>query len=132
MQEAEKEKFKKAQVKTYRDLNVYKQSFEVAMGIFYITRTFPREERYALVDQITKAARSIPTNIAEGWAKRNYEKIFKRHLLDAIGSCEEMKVWLDFALKCHYLEESAHKTLLDNYTEIGAMLASLADKWQTF
>ncbi len=141
MQETEKqekneieasEKFEKRQVRTYRVLNVYRESFELAMEIFKITSKFPTEERYTLTDQIRRAARSIPANLAEGWAKRNYENIFKRHLYDSIGSCEEVKVWIEFAWKCGYLTKDQNETLLKGYAGVGAMLASLVERWQTF
>lgn len=128
----EEDKFEKKQVRTYRDLNVYQLSFELAMNVYRITKDFPSEERYSLVDQMRRSARSIPANLAEGWAKRKYENVFKRHLYDCIGSCEEIKVWLEFALKCSYLDENRYEDLRGKYAEVGAMLSSLVDKWQTF
>jgi S23 ribosomal protein. len=122
----------KRAVKTYRDLNVYSQSFELAMEVFKISSRFPIEEKYALTDQMKRAARSIPANLAEGWAKRKYENIFKRHLYDCIGSCEEMKVWLEFAKSCKFLDSENFERLYKKYSQVGAMLASLVDKWQTF
>lgn len=86
-------------IKTYKDLDVYQLSFELSMELFRITKDFPSEERYNLTDQIRRAARSIPSNLAEGWAKRKYERVFRRHLMDCIGSCEETKVCLDFSLE---------------------------------
>ena len=55
----------------FRDLEVYKRSFEAAMSIFRITKGFPSEEKYSLVDQIRRASRSVCANIAEGWRKAN-------------------------------------------------------------
>ncbi|MBI5299301.1 MAG: four helix bundle protein [Deltaproteobacteria bacterium] len=137
-EEAEKQrgrevtKFEKKPIKTYRDLNVYQQSFHLALEIYQITTTFPEEERYSLVDQMRRASRSIPANLAEGWAKRRHEKIFKRHLVDCLGSCEEMKIWLEFGMKFNYIEEDKYTKLTGKYAEIGAMLSSLAQKWQIF
>lgn len=128
----EAEKFIKKPVKTYRDLNVYQQSFKLAMDVYHITKEFPKDERYSLTNQMRRTARSIPANLAEGWAKRNHEKIFKRHLYDSIGSCEEMKVWLEFACQCNFLSETKYMEIQGKYAEIGAMLTSLVDKWQTF
>ena len=122
----------KKKIKTYRDLNVYELSFELAMEMFRISAKFPKEERYGLADQMKRASRSIPANLAEGWAKRKFENIFKRHLLDCIGSCEEMKVWLEFALKCNYLNQKDYDDFIGKYSKVGAMLSSLLDKWQTF
>jgi len=138
IKEAEKQeakmqrKIEKAIVKTYRDLNVYQQSYRLAMDIFAVTKKFPREEAYSLTDQIRRSSRSIPANIGEGWAKRKYENVFLRHLTDANGSCEETKIWLDFARDCGYINEEDHKSFFGQYQEVGAMLNSLQKNWQTF
>jgi len=122
----------KKRVVTYRDFNVYRQSFDLAMEIFHETKHFPRAEQYSLIDQIRRAARSVPANIAEGWAKRKYENVFKRHIYDAMGSCEEVRVWLEFALECQYMDDTIFVRLNKKCSEVGAMLSSLANKWQTF
>ncbi|MEW5693107.1 MAG: four helix bundle protein [Candidatus Hydrogenedentota bacterium] len=119
-------------IKSYKDLEVYKKSYELAMRIWMITKKFPKEEIYSLSSQILRSSRSIPANIAEGWAKRNYENIFKKHLLDAIGSCDETRVWLDFAFDSKYLTNVEYKDLINNYDEIGKMLNGLKFKWKTF
>ena len=117
-------------VRTYRDLNVYQQSFELAMAIFEITKAFPAEERYGLTDQVRRSSRSIPSNLAEGWAKRKYPNVFRRHLFDAIGSCEEVKVWLDFAFRCQYIGKEKQTELQGQYAQVGAMLFSLENNWK--
>jgi len=119
-------------VRTYRDLNVYQLSYTLAMKLFELAKRFPKEETYSLTDQIRRASRSISVNIAEGWAKRKYENVFIRHLIDSNGSCEETKVWLDFARDCAYLDTRGHKYLFERYNEVGAMLNSLIKNWQTF
>ncbi|HBO96553.1 MAG TPA: diversity-generating retroelement protein bAvd family protein [Candidatus Omnitrophica bacterium] len=119
-------------VRTYRDLNVYQLSYTLAMKLFELAKRFPKEETYSLTDQVRRASRSIPVNIAEGWTKRKYENVFIRHLIDSNGSCEETKVWLDFARDCAYLDTRGHKDLLERYNEVGAMLNSLIKNWQTF
>lgn len=119
-------------IKTCRDLIVYTKSFESAMDIFRLTSKFPKEERYSLIDQMRRSSRSIPANIAEGWAKRRFENVFKRHLLDSIGSCEEVKVWLDFANKCEYINEAIYQERYESYDEIGKMLWALLNNWRTY
>ena len=122
----------KKTIRTYRDLNVYRLSYQLAMEIFKIIKKFPREETYSLTDQIKRSSRSIPTNIGEGWTKRKYENIFLKHLNDANGSCEETKIWLDFAKDCKYIGIDEHNNLTRKYKEVGAMLNSLIKNWQTF
>ena len=102
------------------------------MKIYELTKDFPKEERYGLTDNLRRAARSIPVNIVEGWAKRKYENVFKRHLIDSIGSCEETKVWLEFSKDCGYLETVDYERLINEYNRLGAMLASLLENWETF
>ncbi len=122
----------KAKVRTYRDLNVFQQSFELAHQIFLLTQKFPPEEKYNMIDQTRRAARSIPANIAEGWAKRKYENVFKRHLVDVLGSCEEIKVWLDMARRCGYLSEGDHRSCASAYIQVSSMLTSLLERWKSY
>jgi len=58
-------------IKSYKDLDVYNLSYEVAMEIFEMTRNFPKEEQYSLTSQMIQSSRSVSANISEGWAKRN-------------------------------------------------------------
>ena len=102
------------------------------MEIFQITKNFPKEELYSLTSQLMRSSRSIPANIGEGWTKRKHENIFLRHLIDANGSCEEVKIWLDFARDFNYLDPEEYHKLTGEYREVGAMLNSLMKNWQTF
>ena len=102
------------------------------MEIFTVTQTFPREELYALATQMRNASRSVPANIAEGWAKRRHELIFKRQLVDAVGSCNEMLVWLDTALACRYVTQTIHRDLFDAYEVLAKRLYHLLTTWRTF
>ena len=119
-------------IKTYKDLNVYQLSYELAMELFKLSKKFPKEETYSLANQVRRSSRSIPANIAEGWAKRKYENVFLKHLNDANGSCEETKVWLDFMRDCSYINADNHKELFNKYNEVGAMLNSLTKKWRKY
>ena len=114
------------------DLNVYQLAPRLAMKIFHLTNKFPKEEKYSLVDQVRRSSRSIATNIAEGWGKRHYKELFKRHLIDSIGSLEETKSWLLFALDCKYLSQQVYRELLMNSEELGAKLFRLHDNWKAF
>ena len=73
--EGEKMKRKK-DLNHFRDLEVYKRSFDAAMSIFQMTKAFPQEERYSLVDQIRRSSRSVCANLAESWRKRRYLAVF--------------------------------------------------------
>jgi len=111
---------------------VYQLSFKLAMEIFEMTKTFPSEEKYSLIDQIRRSSRSVAMNIREGFAKRNYEKVFKRHINDSLGSSEETRGWLDFSLKCRYINEEKHNSLDEQYDEVNAMLYKMMNTWRSF
>ncbi|MCK5560779.1 MAG: four helix bundle protein [Thermoplasmata archaeon] len=119
-------------IKSFRDLDVYNISYDLAMEIFHNIKNFPREEVYSLSNQILRSSRSIPANIAEGYSKRKYENVFKRHLNVALGSCDETNVWLDFALDCRYITKEKHNDLANKYKQVGAMIYSLMNTWRTF
>jgi four helix bundle protein len=109
----------------FRDLIVYQKSYSLAMEIFEITKTFPKEERYSLVDQIRRSSRSVPANIAEAWVKRKYPKSFVSKLLDSLAEEAETEVWIDMSKDCKYIDEQLHISLLERYQEIAKMLNSM-------
>ncbi len=109
----------------FRDLIVYQKSYKLAIEITKLTKTFPKEEKYVLVDQMRRASRSIPANIAEAWARRRYPKSFVSKLIDSHGEELEMEVWLDMAFDFKYITKDTHDTLLNVYLEISKMLQSM-------
>jgi four helix bundle protein len=102
------------------------------MDIFWLTRKYPKEEVYSLTSQISRSSRSISANIAEGWAKRTYESVFKQHLVHSLGSCAETENWLDFALECGYTSKEQHQPLKKEIDEIGKMLNKLHQNWKSY
>lgn len=119
-------------IKSYKDLDVYNLSYELAMEIFWLTREFPKEEVYSLTSQVVRSSRSISSNITEGWAKREYENYFKQHLIHALGSNAETENWLQFAKDCNYLSEDEVEPLNQKVEHVGKMLTKLHQKWQPF
>ena len=109
----------------FRDLIVYQKSYKVAMEIFEITKTYPKEEKYLLIDQIRRSSRSIPSNIAEAWVKRKYPKSFVSKLLDSLAEESETEVWIDMSQDCKYIEDQLHNNLLERYQEVAKMLNSM-------
>jgi four helix bundle protein len=109
----------------FRDLIVYQKSYKLAMEIFEITRKFPKEEKYSLVDQIKRSSRSVPSNIAEAWVKRKYPKSFVSKLLDSLAEEGETEVWIDMSKDCKYIDVELHNSLLERYTEVAKMLSSM-------
>jgi four helix bundle protein len=91
-------------IRTHRDLEVYQLAFDLAMKIFELSKSFPKEERYSLTDQVRRSSRSVCTNIVEAWRKRRYRASFLSKLNDAEAEGAETQAWLDFAVACGYLE----------------------------
>jgi four helix bundle protein len=112
-------------IRSFKELLVYQKAFTQAMRIFEATKGFPREERYALTDQIRRASRSVCTNIAEGWRKRRYPAHFVSKLTDADGEASETTTWLDFSLHCGYMSVRDHSEISEEYEQIGKMLGSM-------
>jgi four helix bundle protein len=102
------------------------------MRIFKVAAHFPKEEKYSLTDQVIRSSRSVSANIAEGWGKRVYENEFKKHLVYAMGSLEETKVWLLFAKECRVITEETFSELNKDFDDLGARLYTLYNTWKTF
>jgi len=119
-------------IQSYKDLEVYKRSFKMAMDIFWISRNFPKEEMYSLTSQITRASRSVSLNIVEGWAKRQYENVFKQHLIHALGSNSETESCLLFALECKYIGQDVFDRFADEVDQIGKMINKLHQNWTSY
>jgi four helix bundle protein len=119
-------------IKSHTDLDVYKIAFEAAISIFEITKQFPKEEKYSLIDQIRRSSRSVCANLAEAYRKRIYPKSFVAKLIDCISEASETQTWLDFSLKCNYLQKEKHAELHNEYDRIIGKLVNMSrqsDKW---
>ena len=106
----------------YQDLLAYKKGFEVAMEVFEISKTFPKEETYSLTDQIRRSSRSVCANIAEAYRKREYPKHFHSKLTDSDAENSETQTWLEFALACKYINEETFNKLTERNNEVGKII----------
>ena len=113
------------ELKGHRDLKVFQLAYKLAMEIFEVSKLFPKEEKYSLTDQIRRSSRSVAANIAEGFRKRQYPKMFVSKLADADGEATETQVWLDFARDCEYLPIAHYEELTKGYEETGKMLGKM-------
>ena len=104
------------------NLNVFKQSFELAMMIFEESKKFPKEEKYSLTDQIRRSSRSVCANLAEAYRKRKYLSHFISKLTDADMENTETQVWLKFSKTCNYISEEEYKEMNSNSQVIGRMI----------
>jgi four helix bundle protein len=109
----------------YTELEVYRLAFDSAMQIFELSKKWPVEERYSLIDQIRRSSRSVCGNIAEAWRKRRYPNHFVSKLSDADTEAAETEVWLRFAWKCGYINEALYQSLHDKYDHICGMLTNM-------
>jgi four helix bundle protein len=122
----------KRKIQSHRDLEVYCKAFDSAMQIFEQSRKFPKEETYSLTDQIRRSSRSVCANLAEAWRKRRYPAAFISKLSDSECEAAETQVWLEFAVKCDYLNRDVAVTLYKSYDESLRMLVAMIndpDSW---
>ncbi|MBA2735797.1 MAG: four helix bundle protein [Pyrinomonadaceae bacterium] len=112
----------------HQDLEVYKKAFSAAMRIFELSKSFPKEEIYSLTDQIRRSSRSVCANTAEAWRKRRYEAAFISKVNDAEGESAETQTWLEFAVRCNYLDKETGRELFKEYDEIISMLVVMIAK----
>ncbi|HFE66370.1 MAG TPA: four helix bundle protein [Chloroflexi bacterium] len=119
-------------IRTHRDLRAYQKAFDVAMQIFEVSRSFPKEETYSLTDQIRRSSRSVCANLAEAWRKRRYEKAFISKLSDVESEAAETQVWLEFAVECGYLDRDLARQYYQIYNEILATIVGMVNHPETW
>jgi four helix bundle protein len=119
-------------IMNHTDLDVYQRAFDLAMQIFELSKSFPKEETYSLTDQIRRSSRSVCANMAEAWRKRRYEKAFISKLSDSEGEVAETQVWITFALKCGYIQRDEAKTLYESYNMVLRTLVGMINHPETW
>jgi four helix bundle protein len=118
---------KEKKVHSYRDLMVWKKGIDLAKQLYSLTRGFPQDERFGLTAQIRRAAVSVPSNIAEGQARRT-TKEFIQYLYVAKGSLAELDTQLTLSHLLGYLEEEAYNNWLEQIDVLQRMLFNLVAK----
>jgi four helix bundle protein len=106
----------------FKELAAFQKSFLLAMNIFNLSKSFPKEEKYALTDQMRRSSRSVSANIAEAYRKRRYPNHFISKLTDSDAENSETSVWLEFALKCEYIDLATFTELNNQTIEIGKLI----------
>lgn len=106
----------------FKKLLAYQKGFDLAMEIFRLTKSFPREEQYSLTSQIIRSSRSVCSAIAEGYRKRQYVKHFKSKMSDADSENSETQLWLEFAYACDYITEQKRIELNNKSEEMGRLI----------
>ncbi|MEI6078834.1 MAG: four helix bundle protein [Verrucomicrobiota bacterium] len=119
-------------VESFRELEVYKLAFGLQQLIYELSKRWPREENFALTDQIRRSSRSVGANLSEAWAKRRYPAHFLSKLTDADAELQETIHWLDTALACHQLTKVEHGKLMSQLTQTGRLLGSMINRHASF
>jgi four helix bundle protein len=112
-------------IQSHRELEVYQLAFDVAMQIFELSKKFPIEERYSLTDQIRRSSRSVCANLAQAWRKRRYEAAFLAKLSDSEAEAAETQAWIEFAVKCNYLDAVTGREIYQTYNQILGKLVNM-------
>lgn len=119
-------------IRSFRDLRVYQEMFALQQEIFTLSKRWPRDEQYALTDQVRRSSRSMGSNIAESWAKRRYPAHFVSKLTDADGETQETSHWLATAMACGYISAPEQSALQFQLDAIGGKLGKMISKPETF
>lgn len=118
--------------KSFKDLEIYQLARELAREIYGLTKTFPKEEKYSLTDQVRRSSRSVGAQIAEAWAKRRYERHFVSKLTDADGEQLETQHWVESARDCELLNADQTNKLIAKYEVLGRKLYNTIEKAHLF
>lgn len=119
-------------IRSFRDLKVYQSAREQAQKIFSLSKSFPREERFSLTDQIRRSSRAVKSMIAEAWGHRRYPASFVSKLTDALGEATETQSWLDDALDCGYITEVEYRNHDRMWQSLGGMINNTIERADDF
>lgn len=108
----------------YKKLDVWNKAYQMTLRLYRITTFFPKEEKFGLISQMRRASFSIIGNLAEGYNK-NYLKEYIHSVTIAIGSCNELEVYLMLSKDLHYLKEKEFEILMSFHKDVGKMLFGL-------
>ena len=113
----------------FHKLDVYRKAYDLSLVVHKQTRKFPAFEQREFASQIRRSSKSIPVNIAEGMGRQMSPRDVVRFLRQALGSCDETRVWLEYARDLEYIDGSRFEELHDAYCEVGRMLNGLIKSW---
>ena len=119
-------------IQKHRELQVYQKAFATAMELFEQSKRFPKEETYSLTDQVRRSSRSVCANLAEAWRKRRYHAAFISKLSDSETEAAETQVWIEFAVKCGYLDRDHAEGMYRAYDEILRTLVGMISHPETW
>jgi four helix bundle protein len=116
-------------IRSYEDLEVYQRAMALLPQVHKLALDLPDFEKYNLADQMRRASKAIPANIAEGYGKKRSAREFKAYLTTALGSSKEMLVHLKVAASLDYVAREQSDDLIAAYTVVGKQLHRLNQRW---
>jgi four helix bundle protein len=116
-----------SKIRNFRDLNIWKNGIEIVKAIYTVSDTFPKHEMYGLINQMQRAAVSIPSNIAEGF-NRFHNKEYKQFLFVALGSCAELETQIEISFELKYIDKETKVKMLEKIEYESRMIRSLVKK----
>lgn len=120
-------------IKSFLDLEVYKEAFQLCLEIEELLKSYPSFERFLLIDQMKRACRGIPALIAEGYARRESIKDFQKYLRECVGEANEMINHLLLSKHKGYIKKQGYADeLIERYVRLGKKLTNLKNNWQNF
>jgi len=119
-------------ISSFRDLDVYVLAREQAKKIFTVSKSFPKEEKFSLTDQMRRSLRAVNAMIGEAWARRKYPAAFINKIDETMSEAMETQAWLDRAMDCEYMDRSLHRALDDAWQRVGAMLNRMIQRADDF
>jgi four helix bundle protein len=118
-------------VRAFEDLDVFRRAYRLSLAVHQASLGFPKAEQFGLAEQLRRASKSICANLAEGYSKQGYSKAeFRRYIQIAVGSADEMRVWIRYCLDLKYIDEATWQAWRDEYQEISKMLQGLYRSWK--
>jgi four helix bundle protein len=118
--------------KSFRELKTYQHALDAAEALFHLTRSFPKEETYSLIDQVRRSSRAVSALIAEAWARRRYQAAFVEKLSQSLAECMETQAWLDHAKICSYLGNDQYAQHNEQWQQIGGMISRMIERSADF
>jgi four helix bundle protein len=118
-------------IRSYEDLEVYQRAMKLVPRMYEVAKSMPGFEHYDLAAQVRRAAKSVPTNIAEGYARRSSVKEFKKFLRIAMASANEMEVHLNIAAELGYVPKKDAEVWIADYDIVGRQLNRLIATWRS-
>ena len=113
----------------YDKLNVFKKAYDLSLAVHKRSLSFPSFEQHELAKQLRRSSKSICANLGEGMGKQASSKDVIRFLRMSLGSSDETRIWLKYAVDLGYIEAEEYQRLHEGYCEVGRMLTGLIKRW---